>query len=147
MVIVREPSGVQKADFFFCTNAKTADREIEKRSFDRWGVEESILEAKQLMGFENTRGWCSKTVNRQAPLAMVLTTLVKCWYARCAVKEPSLLPQVMPWQKHKTRPSFADMLSALRQVIWSHRISPNSCITGKVQVIIKTVMYALSATT
>ena len=147
MVIVRDPSGVQKDDFLFCTNATTPDREIVQRYFDRWGVEESILEAKQLMGFENTRGWCSQTVNRQAPLAMVLTTLVKCWYASCAAKEPSLLPQVMPWQPNKTRPSFADMLSALRQVIWSHRISPNSCITGKVQEIIQTIMYALSATT
>ena len=150
MVIVRDPSGVQKDDFFFCTDATTPgapDREIGQRYFDRWGVEESILEAKQLMGFENTRGWCSKTVNRQAPLAMVLTTLVKCWYARCAVKEPSLLPPVMPWHRRKTRPSFADMLSALRQVIWSHRISSNSCMSRQVQEIIKTVTYALSATT
>ena len=147
LVIVRDPSGVQKDDFFFFTNATTPNREIVQRYFDRWGVEESILEAKQLTGFENTRGWCSQTVNRQAPLAMVLTTLVKCWYASCAAKEPSLLPQVMPWQPNKTRPSFADMLSALRQVIWSHRISPNSCITGKVHEIIKIVMYALSATT
>ena len=145
LVIVRDPSGVQKDDFFFCTDAATPDREIVQRYFDRWGVEESIWESKQLMGFENTRGWCSKTVNRQAPLAMVLTTLVKCWHARCAVKAPSLLPQVMPWHRHKTRPSFADMLSALRRVIWSHRISPNSCMSRQVQEIIKTVTYALSA--
>jgi len=145
LVIVRDPWGVQKDDHLFCTDAATADRQIVQRYFDRWGVEESILEAKQLMGFENTRGWCSKTVTRQAPLAMVLTTLVKCWYARCATKEPSLLPQTVPWYRHKTRPSFADMLSALRRVIWSHRISPNSNMTGKVQEIIKTVTYALAA--
>jgi len=30
-------------------------------------------------------------------------------------------------------------------VIWSHRISPNSNMTGKVQEIIKTVTYALAA--
>lgn len=145
LVIVRDPSGVQKDDYLFCTDAATPDRQIVQRYFDRWGVEESILESKQLMGFENTRGWCSKTVNRQAPLAMVLATLVKCWYACCAAKEPSLLPEAMPWQPKKTRPSFADMLSALRRVIWSHRISPNSGTTGKVQEMIQTVTYALSA--
>ncbi|MCC6681657.1 MAG: hypothetical protein IT445_12210 [Phycisphaeraceae bacterium] len=145
LVIVRDPSGVQKDDFLFCTDAATPDRQIVQRYFDRWGVEESILEAKQLMGFENTRGWCSKTVNRQAPLAMVLTTLVKCWYARCAAKESSLLPEPVPWYRHKTRPSFADMLSALRRVIWSHRISPNSCLTRKVQKMTQTITYTLAA--
>ena len=145
LVIVRDPCGVQKDDYLFCTDAATPDKQIVQRYFDRWGVEESILESKQLMGFENTRGWCSKTVNRQAPLAMVLTTLVKCWYARCAAEEPSLLPEAAPWYRHKTRPSFADMLSALRRVIWSHRISPNSGMTGKVQEMMQTTMYALAA--
>ena len=147
LVIVRDPSGVQKDDLLFCTDATPGapDRQIVQRYFDRWGVEESILESKQLMGFENTRGWCSRTVNRQAPLAMVLTTLVKCWYARCAAKEPSLLPEQVPWYRHKTRPSFTDMLSALRRVIWSDRISSNSCMSRKVQKITETLMYALSA--
>ena len=44
---------------------------------DRWGVEEAIQEAKQCLGFETTQGWCSQTVNRQAPLAMVLVTLAR----------------------------------------------------------------------
>jgi hypothetical protein len=103
------------------------------------------LEAKQQMGFETTRGWCSKTVNHQAPLAMVLVTLVKAWYARCAADEPSLLPDSTPWNPSKTRPSFLDMLSALRRVLWQHRITPNSRFTARVRDILETVSYALSA--
>jgi len=45
------------------------DAQIAQRAYDRWGVEEAILEAKQQLGFENTLGWCRKTVNRQAPRA------------------------------------------------------------------------------
>ena len=105
----------------------------------------AILEAKQQMGFETTRGWCSRTVNRQAPLAMVLVTLIKAWYARCAAEEPSLLPDRTPWNPFKTRPSFADMLSALRRVLWQHRITPNSTPTGRVHDILEAVSYALSA--
>jgi hypothetical protein len=145
LVIVRDPAGRQEDDFFFCTDATVPDEQIVQRSYDRWGVEECILESKQQMGFETTRGWCSKTVNHQAPVAMVLVTLVKAWYARCAAEEPSLLPDSTPWNPLKTRPSFPDMLSALRRVLWQHRITPNSRFTARVRDILKTVSYALSA--
>jgi hypothetical protein len=145
MVIVRDPSGKERDDFFFCTDATVPDAEIVQRYYDRWGVEEAILESKQHMGFESTQGWCSKTVNRQAPLAMVLVTLVKAWYARCAIEEPSLLPETMPWYEHKRHPSFADMLSALRKVLWQHRISPNLKFSPQVKQLIETVSYGLFA--
>jgi len=145
LVIVRDPSGRQRDDFLFCTDPAVDDERIVQRYYDRWGVEECIQEAKQRMGFETTHGWCSKTVNRQAPLAMALVTLVKAWYARSAAQEPSLLPETTPWNPSKTRPSFADMLSALRRVLWLHRISPNSGFTARVRDILKTVSYALSA--
>ena len=145
LVLVRDPNGRQEDDFFFCTDAAVPDEQIVQRYYDRWGVEECILESKQQMGFETTRGWCSKTVNHQAPLAMVLVTLVKAWYARCALREPSLLPEGVPWNPSKTRPSFLDMLSALRRVLWRHRISLNSRFTARVRDILETVSYALSA--
>jgi SRSO17 transposase len=145
MVIVRDPTGKEKDDFFFCTDATVADAEIVQRYYDRWAVEEAILESKQHMGFESTQGWCSKTVNRQAPLAMVLLTLVKAWYARCAITEPSLLPKIMPWYAHKLHPSFADMLAGLRRALWQHRISPNLRFSPRVKELIETVSYGLFA--
>ena len=145
MVIVRDPVGKEKDDFFFCTDVIVPDAEIVQRYYDRWSVEEVILESKEYMGFESTQGWCSKTVNRQAPLAMVLVTLVKAWYARCALKEPLLLPEIMPWYEHKRHPSFIDMLSALRKVLWQHRISPNLRFSARVKELIETVSYALFA--
>jgi len=145
LVIVRDPRGREKDDFFFCTDAGVPDAEIAQRAFDRWGIEEAILEAKQQLGFESTRGWCSRTVNRQAPLAMVLVTLVKAWYARCAHGEPSLLPEGTPWNPAKTRPSFSDMLTALRRTLWRHRISPKSTVSARVQAILETVAHALCA--
>jgi hypothetical protein len=145
MVIVRDPAGQEKDDFFFCTDATVPDEEIVQRYYDRWGVEEAIEEAKQSMGFESTQGWCSKTVHRQAPLAMILVTLVKAWYARAARREPALLPVATPWYPHKRHPSFADMLNALREVLLHHRISPNSILSARVKKLIETVSYALFA--
>jgi len=145
MVIVRDPAGHEKDDFFFCTDATVPDEEIVQRYCDRWGVEEAIEEAKQSMGFESTQGWCSKTVQRQAPLAMILVTLVKAWYARAARREPALLPETTPWYPHKRHPSFADMLNSLREVLLHHRISPNSMLSARVKKLIETVSYALFA--
>ncbi len=145
LVIVRDPRGKEKDDLFFCTDATVADAEIVQRYYDRWAVEEAILESKQHMGFESTQGWCSKTVNRQAPLAMVLLSLVKAWYARCALVEPSLLPEVMPWYSQKLHPSFVDMLSALRKVLWQDRISSNSRFSARVIELFERVSYALFA--
>jgi len=145
LVIVRDPAGKQKDDFLFCTDAEVSEEEIVQRYYDRWGVEETILESKQQMGFERTRGFCSKTVHRQAPLAMLLTTLVKLWYARCAAEEPSLLPTPTPWYPSKARPSFLDMLSALRRVLWQHRIRPNSWSRVDPAEIWEAVAYALFA--
>jgi len=145
LVTVRDPAGKQKDDFLFCTDAAVPDEQIVQRYYDRWGVEEAILESKQHMGFEDTRGWCSRTVNRQAPLAMVLVTLIKAWYSRCGAESPTLLPEPTPWCPGKRRPSFADMLSALRRVIWEHRILPNSTFSARVREIWNAVSYALSA--
>ena len=141
LVIVRDPAGHEKDDFFFCTDATVPDAQIAQRGTDRWGIEEAIWEAKQHLGFEQTRGWCSKTVHRQAPLAMVLATLAKAWYARCAAAEPSLAPEPTPWNPSKTRPSFADMLAALRRCLWRHRISPTSGVSARLQQIVETVAY------
>jgi hypothetical protein len=145
LVIVRDPAGRQEDDFLFCTDPAVGDEQIVQRFYDRWGVEEGIFEAKQFLGFEDTRGWCSATVNRQAPLAMVLVSLVKAWYAKAALDEPALLPEAVPWNPGKTRPSFADMLAALRRVWWLHRISPNSTPTGRVRGILESLAAALSA--
>jgi len=112
-------------------------------------VEEAIFESKQHLGFENTRprklGWCGKTVHHQAPLAMVLLTLVKAWYAHAAANEPSLRPEPTPWHPSKTRPSFLDMLAALRTVLWRHRFSSTLRLTPRVADILKTISYTLSA--
>jgi hypothetical protein len=144
LVLVRDPAGQEADDFFFCTHAAVPDAEIVQRYYDRWGVEEAIHEAKQCFGFETTQGWCSRTVNRQAPLAMVLVTLVKVWYARCALREPALRPEPLPWYPHKVQPSLADMLAALRKVLWQHRITLNSRSWPRVRRLFQMVSFALS---
>jgi hypothetical protein len=74
VVLVRDPAGVEDDLFVVCTDPRVPDERIVQRSFDRWGIEECIEEAKQHLGMERLRGWCRQTVPRQAPLALLRTT-------------------------------------------------------------------------
>jgi len=122
VVIVQAPDGSEDDLRLVCSHVDCDDARIVQRFYDRWGIEECIQESKAQMGMERTRGWCAKTVSRQAPLAMILSSLVKLWYVQHAPDQPELLPQALPWYPHKARPSFRDMLAALRRCLWRERL-------------------------
>lgn len=145
LLIVRDPSGEQKDDYMFCTDASVNDREIIERFSGRWPIEESIHDAKQLGGLEQVQGWCPRTVVRQAPLALIVQTLVKVWYLRHGVRAKSAQPHGTDWMSDKDHPSYLDMLATLRKVLWSHRININSTRRGRVRELLETLRFTLCA--
>jgi len=145
LLIVRDPSGEQKDDYMFCTDPAVDDVEIIERFSGRWPIEESFLDGKQLGGFEQVQGWCPRTVVRQAPLALIVQTLVKAWYLRHGVRAKSAQPHGTDWMPDKNHPSYLDMLATLRKVLWSHRININSTRSGRVREILKTLAFTLCA--
>jgi len=70
-------------------------------------------DAKGYLGFEEPQGWTRRAVERTAPTAMLLYSLVILWFAGRGHKRLSLPDR--PWYRHKTQPSFADMLATLRR--------------------------------
>jgi hypothetical protein len=145
LVIVRDPAGKQADDFLFCTNPQTSEVEIIERFAARWPIEESILEGKQQNGFEQVQGWCPKTVERQAPLALIVQTLVKVWYLSYGVRAKSAQPRGTDWLPTKDHPSYLDMLATLRKVLWTNRINTNSTLGGRVRGLLKTLTFTLCA--
>lgn len=143
VVIVRDPAGVEKDDYLVATDPRVPDAVIAQRYNDRWGVEEVIEESKQSLGLERTRGWCPRTVRRQAPLALLLVTLVKLWYLQHAAAVPELRPERPPWYPAKASISFRDMLAALRRVLWTERVSGASSLTREVRKTLDSIAYAL----
>jgi len=148
LVIVRDPSGRQQDDFFFCTDATVGEAEVVERDYARWPIEESIQDAKQHGGFEQVQGWCRRTVERQAPLALVTQTLVKVWYFTHGVRARTAQPKgpaACGWLPEKNHPSYLDMLATLRAVLWDDRININSTLRGRLQHILKTLRFTLCA--
>ena len=75
--------------------------------------EETFFGSKSLLGFEQPQGWSRSAVLRTAPVAMLLYSLVVLWFAR----DGHILyrPLDRPWDRTKSKPSFADMLTTLKR--------------------------------
>jgi hypothetical protein len=80
----------------------------------RWSVEVTFHDSKQHLGFEQPQGWTRRSVERTAPLAMLLYSLIVLWFARDGHR--SWRPLNCPWYVSKVQPSFADMLITLRRL-------------------------------
>lgn len=78
----------------------------------RWSIEVMNHDSKQHLGFEQPQGWTRKAVERTAPMAMLLYSLIVLWFAREGHRSWRLVN--CPWYTSKTAPSFADMLQTLR---------------------------------
>ena len=77
-------------------------------------MEVAFHDGKQSLGFEEPPGWSRKAVERTAPWAFLLYSLVVLWFVRDGHRDYRALDR--PWYPHKRQPSFADMLGTLRRV-------------------------------
>lgn len=87
----------------------------------RWSIEVTIHDSKQHLGFEQPQGWSRRAVERTAPLAMVLYSLIVLWFAREGHQQ--YRPTARPWYASKTDASFADMLATLRKLSVRQQVS------------------------
>ena len=94
------------------------------------------------------QGWCPRTVTRQAPIALVVQTMVKAWPMRHGVKAKSAQPkehEVCGWLDPKTHPSYLDMLATLRIALWRDRINLKSIVRVAVRKTLDALQFTLSA--
>jgi hypothetical protein len=148
LLIIRDPSGRQADDFAFCTDPTVDDVQIVERFAARWPIEESIHDGKQIDGLEQVQGWCPRTVERQAPVALIVQTLVKAWYLLYGATAKSAHPkgsEICGWLPIADHPSYLTMLATLRRVLWTNRININSTLRGRVRGILKLLQFALCA--
>jgi DDE superfamily endonuclease len=145
VLIVRDPSGRQTDDYMVCTDATVSEAEIIERFAARWSIEEAIQQGKQVGGMEQVQGWCPRTVVRQAPMAMIVQTLVTTWYLRYGVQARWAQPRGSDWTPSKDHPSYLDMVATLRKALWTDRIKCNSTLSGRVRELWKTLQFTLCA--
>jgi hypothetical protein len=121
IVLVRDVEGERPDQMFYCTRLTWSAREILSCYARRWSIEVTFENAKQLLGFEDAANRKLKAVERTAPMALVLYTLIVVWFHQ--VGHRLLRFPDRSWYPQKEEPSFADMLTTLRRQSWTEHFS------------------------
>jgi len=112
-VVAVEPlTGGRRIQAFYSTRHEATAEQVLIDYARRWSIEEMFHDAKGHLGFEQPQGWTRKAVERTAPTAMLLYSLIVLWFA--AEGHRHYRAPNRPWYPRKSCASFADMLSTLR---------------------------------
>lgn len=119
IVLVRDVAGGRPDQMFYCTCLEWDARQILSSYSARWSIEVTFENSKQFLGLDEPANRRPKAVERTAPMALVLYSLVVAWFHRDGhrfVRFPD-----RPWYLKKSEPSFADMLTTLRRLSWESK--------------------------
>ncbi len=120
LVISRDPAGKEKDDFFFTTDIKMTAVEVLECYNDRWAIEDTFKNTKQLLGGQQPQTFKGQGPERATGLSLWLYSMVWLWYLRQKPADRYFI--VQPWYCQKTAPSFADAIGCLRRTLWRERI-------------------------
>jgi DDE superfamily endonuclease len=114
IVLVRDLEGKRPDQMFYCTKLDWNARQVLTAYSYRWAIECTFENCKQFLGLEDPANRLPKAVERTAPMALMIYSLVVVWFHKTGhqfVRFP-----IRPWYQKKQEPSFADLLSTLRRV-------------------------------
>jgi len=120
LVISRDPAGKEKDDFFFTTDLTMDPAEVIGCYADRWAIEDTFKNTKQLLGSQQQQTFKRQGPDRAAGLSLWLYSMTWLWYLNQKANARTFT--VQPWNPLKSTPSFADALACLRRVLWQERI-------------------------
>jgi len=140
LVVSRDPKGKEKDDFLFTTDVTMAPAEVLACYADRWAIEDTFKNTKQLLGGQEPQTWKGQGPERAAGLSLWLYSMVWLWYLK--QKSGRRYFAVQPWYRQKSAPSFADALGQLRRELWRERIK---CMFGVSAVHDKKFEFLLEA--
>lgn len=121
IVAVEALAGGRGREAFYSTVVDATAEQVLLWYSMRWSVEVTFHDSKQHLGFEEPQGWSKEAVERTAPMAMLLYTVIVHWYASEGRRHENL--SILPWYTRKSQASFADMLATLKRVSLRQRIS------------------------
>jgi hypothetical protein len=144
-VVAVEPlSGGRPKQAFYSTCPEDTAEQVLVRYSCRWSIEESNKGGKTDLGFEEPQGWSRLAVQRTAPIAMLLYSLIVLWFAGEGHRH--YRPLVRPWYRTKVQPSFADMLRTLKRESLQQEISKHPGASSLPKNLLDTLMAAATAT-
>jgi hypothetical protein len=119
IVLVRDTTGQRPTQMFYCTNLDWSVRQILSTYACRWAIECAFENCKQFLGLEDPANRVRLAVRRTAPMAFFLYSMIVVWFHQ--VGHALLKFPERPWYRQKKEPSFADILSTLRQASYQEK--------------------------
>jgi hypothetical protein len=126
--LVRDLEGKRPEQMFYCTKLDWTARQILSAYACRWAIECTFECCKQFLGLEDPANRLQKAVERTAPMAMFIYSLVVVWFHHTG--HQFLRFPFRPWYQKKEEPSFADLLATLRRVSYDEKtqqLLPKQC--------------------
>jgi len=120
LIISRDPACKEKDDFFLTTDLNMTAKEVLECYNDRWAIEDTFKNTKQLLGGQQPQTFKGKGPERAAGLSLWLYSVVWLWYLQQKSTDRYFI--VQPWYSQKAVPSFADAIACLRRRLWRERI-------------------------
>ncbi len=121
IVAVEPLTGGRGLQAFYSTRHDASGEQVLVWYAMRWSIEVAFQSSKTHLGFEEPQGWTRRAVERTAPTAMLLHTLIVLWFARHGhrhYRQPD-----RPWYRSKHHASFADMLATLKRESVKEQVS------------------------
>ena len=103
-------------DYFYTTDPTRSPIQIIESFAGRWNMEVSFEEVRAHLNFESTRMRCENSVKRAGAMLLGLFSIVSLIYAQIASKTKVTVYGTPCY--HKTNPTFADALAAVRKLLW-----------------------------
>ena len=119
IVLVRDLEGKRPDQMFYCTKLDWTAREILSAYACRWAIECTFEYCKQFLGLEDPANRLPKAVERTAPMALFIYTMVVVWFHQTGHQFVHF--PFRPWYPKKAEPSFADMLTTLRRLSYDEK--------------------------
>src|SRR5262249_1140207 len=80
IVLVRDLEGKRPDQMFYCTKLDWTARQILSAYSCRWAIECTFENCKQFLGLEDPANRLPKAVQRTAPMALFLYTMIVVWF-------------------------------------------------------------------
>ena len=148
VAVLGDPKQDIETAYFFCGDTAAKAGWIIEHYARRWNIEVTFEETRALLGLETTRHWCRQSVLRVTPILLGLFSVVTLVWNELPAARRRVVSTATPCY-HKTQPTFADALAAVRRELWQTTILPHRgktrCFSSLPRPLRKTLLWHLSA--
>ena len=115
-VLLRDPLGRFSPQALLCTDPTRDPVQIIRWIILRWQIEVTFQEARAHLGVETQRQWSDHAVARTTPCLFGLFSIVTLLAGQ--LHQQTRTTVLTDSWYHKSRPTFADALAAVRRQMW-----------------------------